>query len=140
MWIDRASLLRGKHKLSGEATLVRAVFWRLCKTGIKTKGCVDTDGSTPALLAYQLIVAQMLKQARALPFNGPPILDALIDRYRNEAVEANQRNLPPGHLSRTLATHGQLIMTEVQIAYLPTWNADGGKGTSGYPPGKHAQK
>ena len=89
VWSDRASLLRGKGKLSGEATLVRAVFWRLCKAGIKTKGCVGTDGSKPALLAYQLIVMQMLKTSSRPPFDGAPILDALINRYQNEAVEAS---------------------------------------------------
>lgn len=89
VWSDRESLLRGQGKLSGEATLVRAVFWRLCKAGIKTKGCVDTNGSTPALLAYQLIVLQMLKTSSRPPFDGAPILDALIDRYQNETVEAS---------------------------------------------------
>jgi len=66
----------GKCQLGGEATLVRAVFWPMCKAGIKTKGCVDTDGSTSALLAYQLT------------FDGASILDALIDRYQKETVEA----------------------------------------------------
>ena len=89
VWIDRASLLKGKGKLSGEATLVRAVFWRLCKAGIKTKGCVDADGTKPALLGYQLIVLEMLKTGSRPPFDGAPILDALIDRYRSEDVEAS---------------------------------------------------
>jgi len=74
--------------LGGEATLVRAVFWRLCKAGIKTKDCVDTDGSTPALLAYQLIVMQMLRTSSLPPFDGASILDALINRYQEETVEA----------------------------------------------------
>lgn len=90
VWSDRASLLRGKGTLSGEATLVRAVFWRLCKAGIKTKGCVDTDGSTPALLAYQLIVTQMLKASSRPPFDGAPILAALVDRYQKESVETSK--------------------------------------------------
>ena len=105
VWSERASLLRGSGKLSGEATLVRAVFWRLCKAGIKTKGCVGTDGSTPALLAYQLIVVQMLKTSSRPPFDCAPILDALIDRYQKEAVEANQRTLPSDHLSRNIRDH-----------------------------------
>lgn len=88
VWIDRASLLKGKGKLSGEATLVRAVFWRLCKAGIKTKGCVGADGPKPPLLGYQLIVLEMLKTGARPPFDGAPILEALIDRYRSEAVEA----------------------------------------------------
>ena len=85
VWNDRASLLIGSGKLSGEATLVRAVFWRLCNAGIKTKGCADTDGSVPALRAYQSVVTQMLKTSSRPPFDSAPILDALIDRYQNEA-------------------------------------------------------
>ena len=89
VWNDRESLLRGKDKLTGEATLVRAVFWRLCKAGIKTKGCVDADGTKPALLGYQLIVLEMLKTSSRPHFDGTPMLDALIDRYRSEDVEAS---------------------------------------------------
>lgn len=85
VWTDRASLLRGSGRLSGEAALVRAVFWRLCKAGIKTKGRADGDGSTPALLAYQLVVVQMLKASSRPPFDSSPILNALVDRYQNEA-------------------------------------------------------
>jgi hypothetical protein len=87
VWSDRASLLSGSGKLGGEATLVRAVFWRLCKAGIKTKGCADTDSSTPALLAYQLVVGRMLKTSARPPFDSAPILNALIDRYQNEGGE-----------------------------------------------------
>jgi len=71
--------------LSGEATLVRAVFWRLCKVGIKTKGCADVNGSTPALPAYQSIVTKMLKESSRPVFDSAPILNALIDRYQNDA-------------------------------------------------------
>ena len=85
VWSDRASLLRGSGKLTGEATLVRAVFWRLCKAGIKTRGCAEGDGSTPALLAYQLVVMQMLKTGSRPAFDSAPILSALIDRYQSEA-------------------------------------------------------
>ena len=88
VWIDRAALLSRKGELSGEATLVRAVFWRLCKAGIKTKGCVGADSSKPAVLGYQSIVLEMLKTSSRPPFDGAPILDALIDRYRSEDVEA----------------------------------------------------
>ena len=92
VWSEHAAVLRGSGKLSGEATLVRAVFWRLCKAGIKTRGCADTDGPTPALLAYQLIVAQMLKTGARPAFDGAPILDALIDRYRKETVESELKH------------------------------------------------
>ena len=84
VWNDRASLLRGGGILSGEATLVRAVFWRLCNAGIGTKGCADNDGSAPPLLAYQSVVAQMLKTSSRPPFDSARILDDLIGRYQNE--------------------------------------------------------
>jgi hypothetical protein len=84
VWNDRASLLSGSGILSGEATLVRAVFWRLCKAGIETKGCGDNDGSAPPLLAYQSVVSQMLKTSSRPPFDSAPILDALINRYQHE--------------------------------------------------------
>jgi hypothetical protein len=85
VWSDRASLLSGSGNLSGEATLVRAVFWRLCNVGINTKACADVNGSTPALPAYQLIVARMLKESSRPVFDGAPILNALIDRYQSES-------------------------------------------------------
>jgi len=85
VWDDRAAVLRGCGQLSGEATLMRAVFWRLCKAGIKTKGCADTDSAIPALLAYQLVVGRMLKKHSRPAFDCAPILKELIDRYQNEA-------------------------------------------------------
>jgi hypothetical protein len=33
VWLDRANILTGNDGLSGETALVRAVYWRLCKTG-----------------------------------------------------------------------------------------------------------
>jgi hypothetical protein len=35
VWRDRAAILAGRGNLSGEATLARAVYWRLCKAGRK---------------------------------------------------------------------------------------------------------
>lgn len=84
VWSDRASLLSGSDRLSGEATLVRAVFWRLCKAGIKTGGRAETDSSTPELLAYQSVVMQMLRTSSRPVFDSAPILGALLDRYQNE--------------------------------------------------------
>ncbi len=87
VWSDRASVLRGRGHLSGEATLVRAVFWRLCKAGIKTRGCADNDSSIPALPAYELIVSQMLKTNARPAFDSAPILQELIQRYQIETGE-----------------------------------------------------
>lgn len=88
VWGDRASLLRGSGKLSGEATLVRAVFWRLCNAGIKTKGCAETDGSIPTLLAYQSVVGRMLEANGRPAFDSAAILDALIVRFQTESGQA----------------------------------------------------
>jgi hypothetical protein len=84
VWRDRASVLRGGGSLSGEATLVRAVFWRLCKAGIKTKGCAGNDGSKPTILAYQLMVGSMLEANGRPAFDCAPILKELVERYTNE--------------------------------------------------------
>jgi hypothetical protein len=84
VWRDRAAVLRGQGSLSGEATLLRAVFWRLCKAGIKTKGCAENDGSQPAILAYQLVVGRMLEMNGRPAFDSAPILKELVERYQSE--------------------------------------------------------
>ena len=84
VWRDRAAILRGQGNLSGEATLVRAVFWRLCKAGIKTKGCADSDGSKPPLDAYQLVVGRMLERSGRPAFDSAPIMTDLVTRYQTE--------------------------------------------------------
>ena len=35
VWSDRVAILAGRGILSGEATLARALYWRLCKAGRK---------------------------------------------------------------------------------------------------------
>jgi hypothetical protein len=84
VWRERAAVLRGSGSLSGEATLVRAVFWRLCKAGVKTKGFADNDDSKPAIIAYQLVVGRMLEANGRPAFDSAPILKELVDRYANE--------------------------------------------------------
>jgi hypothetical protein len=90
-WSDRVSVLRRSGTLmSGEEALMRAVFWRLRKAGINTKVCADTSGSTPALLASQSLVLQILKPNSRPEFEALPILNALIDRYQSEGGEARR--------------------------------------------------
>jgi hypothetical protein len=84
VWSDRASVLRGRGALSGEAALVRAVFWRLCNAGVRTTGCAESYGSKPTILAYQTVVGRMLELSARPPFDGAPILNDLVDRYQNE--------------------------------------------------------
>ena len=84
VWRDRATVLKGRGSLSGETTLVRAVFWRLSKAGLKSKGCAESDSSRPEILAYQSVIGRML-QVNSLPaFDFAPILKHLIDRYQVE--------------------------------------------------------
>jgi len=85
VWSDRATVLKGSGELSGDATLVRAVFWRLCKAGIKAKGCVYTEGPTSPLLAYRLVLVRMLNRSGCPAFDSAPILNELLERYQNEA-------------------------------------------------------
>jgi hypothetical protein len=91
VWSDRAAVLRGSGRLSGEATLVRAVFWRLCNAGIKTKGCGDHNGSTPEILAYQSVVGRMMELHGRPAFNSAPILQELVERYQKEEVSAAKK-------------------------------------------------
>ena len=92
VWRDRAAVLLGRGILSGEATLVRAVFWRLSNAGLRTKGCAENDGSKPEILAYQLVVGRMLKVNGRPAFDSAPILKELLDRYQGEVRNSVQRD------------------------------------------------
>jgi hypothetical protein len=84
VWSDRAAVLRGRGLLSGEATLVRAVFWRLCKAGVKPAGSAESYNLKPTILAYQSEVDRMLKVNARPAFDGASILKELVERYQNE--------------------------------------------------------
>ena len=93
VWRDRASILRGQGILSGEATLVRAVFWRLCKAGIETKGCAGNDSSNPPLDAYQLAVGRMLELSGRPAFDSAPIMLDLVAPFSDETAHGPGENL-----------------------------------------------
>ena len=84
VWSDRATVLSGRGLLSGEATLLRAVFWRLCKAGVNSTGSPENYSSQPTILAYQVVVGRMLEVNARPAFDGAPILKELLDRYQNE--------------------------------------------------------
>ena len=84
VWRERAPILRGRGILSGEATLVRAVFWRLCKAGIQSKGYAEPDGSKPELLAYESEIGRMLGANGSPAFDSAAILKELMERYQGE--------------------------------------------------------
>ena len=88
VWHDRAAILRGQGNLSGEATLVRAVFWRLCKAGVRTTGCAESYGTEPTILAYQLVVGRMLELSGRPAFDCAPIMTDLVTRYQNEVGQS----------------------------------------------------
>ena len=84
VWRDRVAVLRGRGLLSGEAALLRAVFWRLCKSGVKPTNSTENYSSKPTILTYQSVVGCMLElNARPL-FDGGPILKELVENYQNE--------------------------------------------------------
>ena len=68
--------------------MVRAVFWRLCKAGIETKGCAGNDSSQPPLDAYQIVVGRMLDLSGRPAFDSAPIMTDLVTRYQNENGQA----------------------------------------------------
>lgn len=60
VWLDRANILADCSGLSGETALVRAVYWRLCKTGDEPEqNLADT-----------------------------PFLKELVQQYRDETVQS----------------------------------------------------
>lgn len=94
VWRDRAAILRGQGLLSGEAALVRAVFWRLCKAGVSTAAGVEGDGPTPNVVAYQLAVGRMLEGNGHPAFDCEPILQELVDRYQTETSDSGNEAIP----------------------------------------------
>jgi hypothetical protein len=84
VWHDRASVVGRCGDLSGETALVRAVFWRLCKAGIRSTGYADRYDSKPTTHAYRLVVNHMLEVNARPAFDGAPILNELVERYQNE--------------------------------------------------------
>jgi phosphopantetheinyl transferase len=85
IWTDREALLKGRGQLSGDATLVRAVYWRLCKAGLEAEGRAESSSPTSAFFEYQLVVGRMLAANARPAFDWAPILKGLIERYQNEA-------------------------------------------------------
>ena len=88
VWSDREGLLKGRGQLSGDAALVRAVYWRLCKAGLESNGRAESSSPTAALFEYQLVVGRMLQVNARPAFEWAPILKELVERYQNEAEPA----------------------------------------------------
>ena len=88
VWRDRAVLLKGRGLLSGEAALMRAVYWRLSKTVIKPILSAENYSSPRAASSYELGVSCLLEVNGRPRFNGIQYLKELMQRYKNEMRES----------------------------------------------------
>jgi len=88
VWRDRATLLSGRGFLSGEAALMRAVYWRLSKAGIKPTVSAENYGSPRTASSYTLGVSCMLEIHGRPRFDGTQYLSVLVQRYKNEERES----------------------------------------------------
>lgn len=88
VWHDRDAILAGRGSLSGEAVLMRAVYWRLCKAwggSALSTGEIDRVQMSPN---YQRLVCIMLTEHAGPHFDGSPFLNELVRQYREEAGQA----------------------------------------------------
>ena len=85
VWHDRAAILTRRGILSGEAALVRAVYWRLCKAGGTPGRSIEDCDTGHMLLIYQRLIGSTLTQDSQPHFDGAPFLKELVRRYMHEA-------------------------------------------------------
>ena len=88
VWRDRATLLSGRGFLSGEAALMRAVYWRLCKAGIKPIISAENYGSPRTASSYEEGVSSMLEMHGRPRFDGTQYLNLLVQRHQKELRES----------------------------------------------------
>ena len=88
VWRDRARLLSGRGFLSGEAALMRAVYWRLAKAGIKPILSAEDYGSPRTASSYELGVTCMLEIYGRPRFDSTQNLSVLVQRYKKELRES----------------------------------------------------
>jgi hypothetical protein len=72
VWLDRTAILSGRGILKGEAALVRAVYWRLCKAGAAPAASLEDCAPDPLLLIYQQLVGSALTQSGPAISIAPP--------------------------------------------------------------------
>lgn len=89
VWRDRADILTGRDNLRGEAALVRAVYWRLCKAGGAPGKHVDVCDAGQMLLIYQRLVGGVLTEYAHPQFDSAPFLKKLVRQYMYEAGQHN---------------------------------------------------
>lgn len=88
VWRDRVNVLKGRGLLSGEAALIRAVYWRLSKVGVRHTLAADNYGSPTAASSYELGVTCLLEVYGRPHFDGAHFLKDLAGRYKNELKES----------------------------------------------------
>lgn len=88
VWRDRAILLKSRGFLSGEAALMRAVYWRLSKAGITLIVSAENYGSPRAASSYALGVSCLLEVHGRPHFDGTLYLNDLVQHYKNELRES----------------------------------------------------
>ena len=89
VWRDRADILNGHDSLRGEAALVRAVYWRLCKAGGTPGKSVELCEPDHILLIYQRLVSGVLTGYAQPEFDSAPFLKKLVSQYMYEAGQSN---------------------------------------------------
>ena len=92
VWRDRVAILTGRGILSGEAALMRAVYWRLCKSGVAPSKNIDDYHGEHTQLTYQLIVSSALAAYAPPHFDGAPFIAELMRRYRAEVGQICQES------------------------------------------------
>jgi hypothetical protein len=88
VWADRDTILSRRGGLSGEAALIRAVYWRLCKSWGGSFPSADGAGVGHMLLDYQRLVCLLLTKHVGAHYDGSPFLNELVRQYREEARRA----------------------------------------------------
>ena len=88
VWRDRVMVVKGRGFLSGEAALMRAVYWRLSKAGIKPNLSAENHGSPHTASSYELGVSCLLEVYGRPRFDGTQHLHDLVQRYENELRES----------------------------------------------------
>ena len=88
VWRDREAILTGRGCLTGEAALMRAVYWRLCKAWGGVSTCEDGSHAGQTLFTYQRLVSILLTQNAGPHYDGLPLLNKLVRQYREEAVNS----------------------------------------------------
>jgi hypothetical protein len=88
VWRDREAILTRRGGLTGEAALMRAVYWRLCKAWGGVTTYEDGSHSGQTLFNYQRLLSIMLTQNVGPHYDGSPMLNELVRQYREEAIHS----------------------------------------------------